>query len=51
MEKNGENCKKKNMLKFVVLKSCKKFHLNWKLYRHPLSNPRGGFLALEAEKT
>ena len=39
----------KNILKLVMLKSCKKFHLNCKIHSHLLSNPRGGFLALEAE--
>ena len=38
------------MLKLVVLKSWKTFHYIWKPYSNLLSNPRRGWLALEAEK-
>ena len=40
----------KNMLKFVMLKSCKTFHLIKKLFSNLFSNPRGDSLALQAEK-
>ena len=38
------------MLKFVMLKSCKTFHLIYKLFSNLFSNARGGSLALKAEK-
>ena len=42
------------MLKFVMLRSCKTFHLilfkQYKLNNNLISNPRGGSLALTAKK-
>ena len=38
------------MLKLLMLKSCKTFHLIYKLFSNLFSNPRGGYLALKAEK-
>ena len=39
----------RNMLKFVMFKSCKSFHLSLKIFSNVFSNPKGGSLALEAQ--
>ena len=52
MLKNWEKMAKniKIMLKIVMLKSCRTFHLIWKFFSNLFSNPRAGSLALKAAK-